>query len=292
MSSLFHLVAELSGQKNVITIPRIYIKLCSGDLVMASVLSQLVFWSSKGKRSDGFFWKTYEELANEICDSEITVEQIRYAVKKLKALLPDCLTVKVKRVNGIATNHYYFDQSKFLHRLMSLNHHPRTGNFPNAECENSHAEMGNLPIQPSGNFPDPLTDHNHNKTTDPIQSAHAEEQAVCSHRNSANLDYTQIATVYNQCVERENVIMNKVRTPHLLIDKRKKAIKKAAAFLRQEFENKNIVDVFEDYFTDFIQQAKKRPDQFYFGGGSRGWIANFDYLLREEVITKVMEDNV
>lgn len=291
MSSLFQLVAELSGQKNYVTIPRIYIKLCEGDLLMASVLSQLVFWSSKGKRSDGFFWKTYEELASEICDSEITVEQIRYAVKKLKVLLPDCLTVKVKRVNSIATNHYYFDQSKFLHRLMSLNH-SRNGNFPNAECEISHAEMGNLPIQQSGKFPDPLTDHNHNKTTDPNLSAHAEEQAVGSHQNSANLDYAQIATVYNQCVERENVIMPKVRSPHLLIDKRKRAIKKAATLLLKEFKNKNVVDVFEDYFTDFIQQAKKRPDQFYFGGGRQGWVANFEYLLREEVITKVMEDNV
>lgn len=148
MSNLFDLVSEFSGQKNSITIPRIYIKLCGGDFTTAAVLSQLVFWSAKGKRADGYFWKSYEEIANELCEDEITVEQVRYAVKKLKNLLCDCFFVEVKRANGITTNHYRFEQSIFLERLQNL----KSGKFPDTV---------------NGKIPDPLTDPNQILTTDP-----------------------------------------------------------------------------------------------------------------------------
>ena len=166
MNNLFDLVSEFSGQKNSVTIPRIYIKLCGGDFTTAAVLSQLVFWSSKGKRSDGYFWKSYEDIANELCEDEITVEQVRYAVKKLKTLLCDCFFVEVRRANGITTNHYRFDQLIFLEKLQDLKQKksPDTVNGKIPNRENSRSGMGKFLI---GKIPVPITDTNHILTTDP-----------------------------------------------------------------------------------------------------------------------------
>lgn len=173
MSNLFDLVSEFSGQKNSVTIPRIYIKLCGGDFTTAAVLSQLVFWSSKGKRSDGYFWKSYEDIANELCEDEITVEQVRYAVKKLKTLLCDCFFVEVRRANGITTNHYRFDQLIFLEKLQNLKQRKSldtvNGKIPNRE--NSRSGMGKFPDTVNGKIPVPVTDTNHILTTDPTSTS-------------------------------------------------------------------------------------------------------------------------
>lgn len=183
MSNLFDLVSDFSGQKNSITIPRIYIKLCNGDFTTAAVLSQLVFWSSKGKRADGYFWKSYDEIANELCEDEITSEQVRYSVKKLKMLLSNCFFVEVKRANGMTTNHYRFDQAAFLERLQNL----KSGNFPNREeSENgkipnqeiSHSRMGNFPDTVNGKIPTPITDPNHIQTTDPKKNTKKSEDEI------------------------------------------------------------------------------------------------------------------
>lgn len=173
MSNLFDLVSEFSGQKNSVTIPRIYIKLCGGDFTTAAVLSQLVFWSSRGKRSDGYFWKSYEDIANELCEDEITVEQVRYAVKKLKTLLCDCFFVEVRRANGITTNHYRFDQLIFLEKLQNLKQRksPDTVNGKIPNRENSRSGMGKFPDTVNGKIPVPLTDTNHILTTDPISTS-------------------------------------------------------------------------------------------------------------------------
>lgn len=173
MSNLFDLVSEFSGQKNSVTIPRIYIKLCGGDFTTAAVLSQLVFWSSKGKRSDGYFWKSYEDIANELCEDEITVEQVRYAVKKLKTLLCDCFFVEVRRANGITTNHYRFDQLIFLKKLQNLKQRksPDTVNGKIPNRENSRSGMGKFPDTVNGKIPVPVTDTNHILTTDPISTS-------------------------------------------------------------------------------------------------------------------------
>lgn len=173
MSNLFDLVSEFSGQKNSITIPRIYIKLCGGDFTTAAVLSQLVFWSAKGKRADGYFWKSYEDIANELCEDEITAEQVRYSVKKLKVLLADCFFVEVRRANGMTTNHYRFEQSIFLEKLQNL----KSGKFPDTvngkipNRENSRSGMGKFPDTVNGKIPVPLTDTNHILTTDPISTS-------------------------------------------------------------------------------------------------------------------------
>lgn len=313
-NNLFNLVAEFSGQRNNISIPRIYIRLCQGDFFMAAVLNQLVFWSSKVQRADGFFWKSYEELANELCEEQITVEQVRYAVKKIRSLLADCLTVQVRKANGTPTNHYRFDQLRFLQHLQPLAEtqssigSARKGNNPPLRTENSQGEDRNFTLSGSRNFTGSLTDPNHIQTTDPYppnpqgNSAHAETQAVGSDHNFVKptarkpktpplVDYSTVAQLYNDSVEQTGVPMPKIRNPNNLTDARKKAIKSVATFFLKEWGQVS-EQSFRDYFMDFIEQAKKRPDQFYFGGGSRGWVANFDYVMTTRIATKTLENTL
>ena len=55
-----NLIINFSGKDNVIPIPVIYIKLL-GDYHVAAFLNQVVYWSDKTKRTDGYFYKTHKE---------------------------------------------------------------------------------------------------------------------------------------------------------------------------------------------------------------------------------------
>lgn len=94
------LLAELSGHDRVVTVPKIYIEM-TGNINDAILLNQIVFYSDKSKRTDGFFYKTYVEWTEELC---LTEKQVRYSVKKLKDL--DLIETKVMKANGSPTVHY------------------------------------------------------------------------------------------------------------------------------------------------------------------------------------------
>lgn len=108
-----NIIKQMSGQANMITVPRIYIEF-TGDLTTAVVLNQIVYWSDKTKRTDGFFYKSYKEWTEEIC---LTERQVRYAVKKLKEL--GFLETELKKANGAPTVHYRFDYDKLLESILT-----------------------------------------------------------------------------------------------------------------------------------------------------------------------------
>lgn len=95
-----NLITSFSGQKNIISFPVVYLKVTE-DLNTALLLNQLVFWSDKSKRTDGFFYKTYGEWQEEIYLSEY---QVRRSIKKLKEL--NIVETKLKKANGSPTLHY------------------------------------------------------------------------------------------------------------------------------------------------------------------------------------------
>ena len=95
-----NLITGFSGQKNIISFPVVYLKITK-DLNTALLLNQLVFWSDKSKRTDGFFYKTYGEWQEEIYLSEY---QVRRSIKKLKEL--NIVETKLKKANGSPTLHY------------------------------------------------------------------------------------------------------------------------------------------------------------------------------------------
>ncbi|ARK25978.1 hypothetical protein SporoP37_15735 [Sporosarcina sp. P37] len=99
-SEVRHILAQVSGHDRVVTIPKLYIEL-TGSLAEAILLNQIVFYSDKSSRTDGYFYKKYEEWAEEIC---LTERQVRHATKKLKE--KELIETKLLKANGAPTVHY------------------------------------------------------------------------------------------------------------------------------------------------------------------------------------------
>jgi DnaD/phage-associated family protein len=97
---IFDLIKQISGQANVLTIPRLFVKL-TGDLKAALLLSQCIYWSDKTKRTDGFFYKTAAEFAEEIGMSRHELTHARQTLERLGFLETD-----VKRADSFPTLHW------------------------------------------------------------------------------------------------------------------------------------------------------------------------------------------
>lgn len=94
------LINSLSGQANILTIPRVYLEI-TGDYQSAILLNQIVFWSDRTKRKDGFFYKSYKDWEQEIL---LTQYQVKRATSHLKKL--GLVDTKLKRANNAPTTHY------------------------------------------------------------------------------------------------------------------------------------------------------------------------------------------
>jgi hypothetical protein len=141
MSRLFDVVSQMSGQRNNISIPRPYIIFCKGDYNLAAVLAQLVFLSGLGIRDDGWFWKKNEELGDEL---GLTVDQVRYSIKKLKLLLGNSLETCKKKAYGTPTTHYRFNEDELV-KLLFPEEENRFGKIPESEGEPLPHSFGKIP---------------------------------------------------------------------------------------------------------------------------------------------------
>lgn len=106
-------LAQLSGHDRIVTIPKLYIEL-TGDLVESILLNQIVFYSDKSKREDGYFYKSYKEWTEEL---SLTERQVRYAAKKLIA--KGLIETKVLKANGNPTVHYRLRFDNLLAWIMT-----------------------------------------------------------------------------------------------------------------------------------------------------------------------------
>ena len=70
--TMFELVKSMSGQANILTVPRAYIELM-GSIDGALLLSQIIYWSDKG--DGGWFYKKYAEWEEEIHLSKYKVKK-------------------------------------------------------------------------------------------------------------------------------------------------------------------------------------------------------------------------
>ncbi|MFY0147847.1 hypothetical protein [Bacillus cytotoxicus] len=108
------LISQISGQENILVVPKIFIKL-TGDLTTATLLNQIVFYSDKSKRADGYFYKTYRDWEAEIC---LTKRQVSYSAEKLKGM--KLIKTKTMKANGAPTVHYKLDYDKLLERIVTF----------------------------------------------------------------------------------------------------------------------------------------------------------------------------
>ena len=105
-------IRQLSGQENIFTIPKLYVRFMDG-LDGGLFLNQLVFWSDKGKRGDGFIYKSRQEWQEETLVSDYS---LRKATKKLKDM--GILETKLLKAVGAPTLHYRLDLEGLLEALI------------------------------------------------------------------------------------------------------------------------------------------------------------------------------
>ncbi len=108
---IFLLIKELTGQANILTIPRAFIEY-TGSLDTALLLSQIIYWSDRNPQGD-WFYKSYKEWFTEIGFSEY---QVRRCISLLKKM--GILETKVRRANGLPILHYHFLTQAFTIALL------------------------------------------------------------------------------------------------------------------------------------------------------------------------------
>lgn len=121
------IITKFSGQSNVIPIPVIYLELL-GDYHVAAFLNQLVYWSDKTKRKDGYFYKTYKEWHEEL---RLSRHQIDKSIARLKEL--GLIETTLKKANGAPTLHYKLDTDALTYWICEK--------LTNGIAENSQMEL-------------------------------------------------------------------------------------------------------------------------------------------------------
>lgn len=130
----------------------------------AVLFHQLKFWSGKGIRRDGWFWKPSSELEEE---TGMTEDQIRLAIRKLKDA--GFIEVKVTKAYGKPTRHFRLSSSlnlvvKPLNRaktsLLGKNPFQKWDKTQKGVVENPNdiQSITNRPLQQSLGEPVKLTD--------------------------------------------------------------------------------------------------------------------------------------
>lgn len=142
----------------------------------------------------------------------------------------------------------------------------------------------------------PITSHSFNlsinRVSDDENSANAErtdENKKTSKREKISVDYQGVMNAWNEVFNGSPIHLLKTLSPE-----RKKAILKVAKTM---LETKDVescsVEVFREYFKDFLNQANSRANKFFFGGlDGNGWIAKFDYIMRPKTFLNTFEDSL
>jgi len=110
MNDEFLKLKQFIGEYQTLTIPRVFAEMLNGDLSLAIILNQILFWCDKGVNKEQYeFAKTYNELSQE---TGVSVRTIKRKVKKLKNF--GLISTKVKKFNGNPTVYYTVHIEKFI----------------------------------------------------------------------------------------------------------------------------------------------------------------------------------
>jgi hypothetical protein len=112
--AILDLIKNISGQKNIISLPRIFLKV-AGDVVVGLFLSQCVWYSDKGGSHDGWFFKSNKDWQNEI---GLSYAQVKRATAKLEEM--GVLQTKLKKAKGAPTTHYYVDMDALTKLILDF----------------------------------------------------------------------------------------------------------------------------------------------------------------------------
>lgn len=141
--AMWELVRRLSGQQNVIAIPRVYQQIM-GSWEGAAFLNQVIYWSDKGK-DGGEFAHTAGEWENELGLS-------RYEVEKNTRILRDAgvLQTEVRKFRGAPTVHYKLLIAEFEQWICEF--------FANESAKNSQNDVREIRISYTETITETTTD--------------------------------------------------------------------------------------------------------------------------------------
>lgn len=142
----------------------------------------------------------------------------------------------------------------------------------------------------------PITSHSFNlsinRVSDDENSANADrtdENKKTSKREKISVDYQGVMDAWNKVFNGSPIHLLKTLSPE-----RKKAILKVAkTMLETEDVESCSVEVFKEYFKDFLNQANSRANKFFFGGlDGSGWVAKFDYIMKPKTFLNTWENSL
>ena len=111
---VYALTKSLTEDGAIAAIPKIYVK-AFGDVNTAYFFSQILYWSDKGKRPDGYFYKTAQDWTDE---TGLNGYRLQKARKQLEET--GLIETRVMRANGSPTVHYRVDQDAVANWISSI----------------------------------------------------------------------------------------------------------------------------------------------------------------------------
>ena len=254
-----------------------------GGVIAEVFFEQIFYWQDKSDSELGVY-KTQEELEIETGLSRKEQETARKLLREKGVLIETHKRLEHRM-------YYKIDCEKLDELLATL-----------ANAQNEHSPMSESDIRECDKviFVNTLDYNTRLHTNNPLplngESANAEHSEIVGadnphtgkKQNSIKVSYSAVAETYNHLVKELNSNLPLIANPSQLSDKRKKAIKKLAQVFIKRFDIDNDVEsALAEYFRDFLQSATN----FYFGENNRGWKADFEYILRETTLDKVLEGN-
>ena len=114
-NKIFQTIKSFAGEKNILAIPKSFIRFCDENLYTGLFLSQIIYLSDKGSREDGFIYKSNKEWKKDYFLSD-------YAIRQAKKYLEDkeIIETKLIKANGAPTTHYKLKKQKFTELFMEF----------------------------------------------------------------------------------------------------------------------------------------------------------------------------
>ena len=254
-----------------------------GGVIAEIFFEQIFYWQDKADPVLGVY-KTQEELEIETGLSRKEQETARKLLRE-KGVLIETHKRLEHRV------YYKIDCEKLDELLATLandtNEHSRMPESDIRECDKV-TFVNTLDYNTRLQINNPLPLNGESAGAEHTEAEGADKPHTGKKQNSIEVNYSTVAETYNDLVKELNSNLPLIANPSQLSDKRKKAIKKLAQVFIKRFEiDTDIESALGEYFKDFLQSATK----FYFGENNRGWKADFEYILRETTLDKVLEGN-
>lgn len=254
-----------------------------GGVIAEIFFEQIFYWQDKSDSELGVY-KTQEELEIETGLSRKEQETARKLLREKGVLIETHKRLEHRM-------YYKIDCEKLDELLATLandtNEHSRMPKSDIRECDKvTFVNTLDYNTRLQINNPLPLNGESANAEHTEVEGA--DKPHTDKKQNSIKVNYSAVAETYNTLVKELNSNLPLIANPSQLSDKRKKAIKKLAQVFIKRFEIESDVEsALGEYFKDFLKSATN----FYFGENNRGWKADFEYILRETTLDKVLEGN-